>query len=133
MRCMEDILKASNEGASYVGFIFYDKSPRYIEPKKVATLLSQLPTRSFKTVGVFVNQTIKEVKKIHQLTGIDMLQFHGDETREYLNHFPVKNIIKVLRLNTLDELNPWLDYPNILIDGDAGSSYGGCGIKANWC
>ena len=75
----EDMDGAIAAGADAVGFVFYAKSPRYIQPDAAAKLIAQIPP--FVTaVGLFVNASVEEVQAIVTQTSIAMLQFHGDET-----------------------------------------------------
>lgn len=75
----EDLAGAIAAGADAVGFVFYAKSPRYIQPDAAAQLIAQIPP--FVTaVGLFVNAGAEEVQAVVAQTSIAMLQFHGDET-----------------------------------------------------
>ena len=75
----EDVDGAIAAGADAVGFVFYAKSPRYIQPETAAKLIAQIPP--FVTaVGLFVNASEEEVRAVVEQTSIAMLQFHGDET-----------------------------------------------------
>lgn len=75
----EDLAGAIAAGADAVGFVFYAKSPRYIQPAAAAQLVVQIPP--FVTaVGLFVNAGVEEVQAVVAQTSIAMLQFHGDET-----------------------------------------------------
>jgi phosphoribosylanthranilate isomerase len=74
---------AVSGGADALGFISYDKSPRFIPPEMVRKILSELGGRSgFRKVGVFVNAGIKMVDDYLQ-AGLDTLQLHGDESAEF--------------------------------------------------
>ena len=76
---LEDVAGAIAAGADAVGFVFYAKSPRYIQPEAAAKLIAQIPP--FVTaVGLFVNASVEEVQAVVAQTSIAMLQFHGDET-----------------------------------------------------
>lgn len=98
---MEDAYVAVRYGADFLGFNFYKKSPRYISPEKAEEIIKNLPN-STASVGVFVNEHEESVKKIADFTGLDFLQFHGNETPEYcfsfsspvIKTFHIKNEIK---------------------------------------
>ncbi len=78
---LEDLQDAITLGADAVGFVFYAKSPRYIQPVAAAQLIAQIPP-FVSTVGLFVNASADEVQAVVAQTSIAMLQFHGDETME---------------------------------------------------
>jgi len=65
----------------YLGFIFYDKSPRFISDVS-AELIKYIPTE-IKTVGVFVNEELEIVKKKVNLYQLKAVQLHGHESAEY--------------------------------------------------
>jgi phosphoribosylanthranilate isomerase len=77
----EDVQGAIAAGADAVGFVFYEKSPRYILPEAAAKLTAQIPSY-VSAVGLFVNAGVTEVQAVVAQTAIAMLQFHGDETPE---------------------------------------------------
>ena len=83
----EDALYAAQCGAAALGFIFYSPSPRNIDPEHARKIISALPAELVK-VGVFVNQSVAEVKRITEYCCLDMIQLHGDETSEYCRQFP---------------------------------------------
>ncbi|SFG27903.1 phosphoribosylanthranilate isomerase [Duganella sp. CF458] len=77
----EDVQAAVAAGADAVGFVFYDKSPRYVTPARAAELIALLPP--FVTpVGLFVNHTAQQVAATVALAPVSLLQFHGDETAQ---------------------------------------------------
>lgn len=61
----------------YMGFIFYPKSPRYVEDLSAAWIKS---VRSVKKVGVFVNAALTEVLQTVADYGLDAVQLHGAES-----------------------------------------------------
>ena len=66
-------------GAEYIGFVFYQKSPRFLnafDAKGIAKYLN--PNQ--KKVGLFVNADINVIKHISDFVNLDMIQLHGDET-----------------------------------------------------
>lgn len=81
-----DALACCISGAQYLGFNFYHKSKRYIQPHQAREIINVLP-RHIKTVGIFVNHSLAEVKEICLITGIDILQFHGDEGLGFVKNF----------------------------------------------
>ena len=89
-------------GAEYIGLVFYQKSPRFLnafEAKEITEYLS--PDQ--KKVGLFVNADINVIKYISDFVNLDMIQLHGDETIEdikIIKKMINKPIIKALPVNT---------------------------------
>ncbi|MBT3888463.1 MAG: phosphoribosylanthranilate isomerase, partial [Nitrosomonadaceae bacterium] len=83
---IEDALTAVRLGANAIGFIFWDKSTRYIDPKEARKIVMALPP--FVTVvGVYVNPSSEWVEETCSITGLNLLQFHGDELPEFCSQF----------------------------------------------
>jgi phosphoribosylanthranilate isomerase len=74
---LEDALIAVDAGADAVGFVFYEKSPRNMEPKRVRQIVSQLPN-GIEKVGVLVNETEDHICAIADDAGLTAIQMHGD-------------------------------------------------------
>jgi phosphoribosylanthranilate isomerase len=92
---LEDALLAEKFGADAVGFIFTQKSPRYIKPVSAKKIVSSLGPFISK-VGVFMNQKKEKVLEIASCLGLDTLQFHGKESVSYCSFFrPRFKVIKV--------------------------------------
>jgi phosphoribosylanthranilate isomerase len=76
----EDALVAVDEGVEFLGFIMYEKSPRYVTMARVATIMATLrgydAPRIPLCVGVFVNPTADEVEQTLKLTGLQAAQIH---------------------------------------------------------
>src|SRR3989338_7038366 len=83
---LDDALDAVEFGADALGFNFYRKSPRYVEPGEAKEILREIPPSIWK-VGVFVNESEEVVQEISVTLGLDYLQFHGDETPYYCEQF----------------------------------------------
>jgi phosphoribosylanthranilate isomerase len=66
----------------YMGFIFFENSPRDVSDRINELPLSKLPA-SIKKVAVFVNKPLEEAEKIIHKYGFDRVQLHGDESPEY--------------------------------------------------
>lgn len=129
----EDALNAVEYGAAALGFIFYCASPRYIAPEKALSIIKKLPAEIIKA-GVFVNETVEEVKRISELCNIDFVQLHGDESVKYCHNFPSAIIIKAVNLESETDLVHALNYnvAALLVDSRHTGLYGGTGKKANW-
>ena len=92
---IEDGLAAASAGADALGFVFHPASPRYVTPGRASEIIAVLPP-TVCTVGVFVNLAADEVLQIAELCGLDFIQLHGAETREYCLRFPRERVIKAL-------------------------------------
>src|SRR5215470_7076888 len=81
-----DALAAAEAGADALGFNFYEKSPRHISTRAAAEIARQLPPFIIKA-GVFVDADEDLVLRAIANCGLNLLQFHGDETPEYCTQF----------------------------------------------
>jgi phosphoribosylanthranilate isomerase len=68
-------------GVDMIGFNFYKKSPRYIEPTVVRGILNALPAETC-AVGVFVDADAEEIRKLAKTAGVRCVQLHGETTPE---------------------------------------------------
>ncbi len=127
-----DAIMATNYGASALGFIFYEKSPRYINPEILKTWISNVPS-SIKKVGVFVNKDVDKVNKIAEELNLDMVQLHGDESPEYCNQM-IKPVIKVFRVNKKFDSIMLKNYQvaTFLFDTYNKENHGGTGESFDW-
>jgi phosphoribosylanthranilate isomerase len=80
MTNLEDALVAVDAGADAVGFVFYEKSPRYVSVETAREIVGKLPSRIEK-VGVFVNEEPDRVTEMADEASLTAVQFHGDEYR----------------------------------------------------
>lgn len=81
LKTAEAIDRALARGATHIGFIFFEKSPRYIEPD-LAGRLAEAARGKAKIVAVTVNPTNDDLDEIVALLRPDMIQLHGDESPE---------------------------------------------------
>jgi phosphoribosylanthranilate isomerase len=130
---MEDASYVATCGADAIGFIFYPKSPRYVAPERVKTIIETLPTK-ITTVGVFVNHDVAEVKETINFCGLDMVQLHGNESPAYCGQFPRSQVIKAFALRTENDLENMREYPvkAMLVDAYNPQRYGGTGERSDW-
>ena len=100
-------VKACIKGkAKMVGFIFYNKSPRFIN-LKTAEKISNFAKKKIKRVGVIANTNIKEIKKITETVDLDYLQFHGNETPGFIRNvkkISKTKIIKALKISNKNDI-----------------------------
>ena len=130
---MEDAVMAFAYGADALGFIFYEKSPRYVSPETAMSIIQNLPDEISK-VGVFVNHDIHAVREIYEFCGLDLIQLHGDESPDYCREFPQSILIKAISpMNEADLgiVNRY-DVKAVIIDARESGLYGGTGKKSNW-
>src|SRR5215470_10642567 len=131
---LEDARTAIECGAEYLGFNFYQKSPRYIAPPSARAIIQRLPD-DIVCVGVFVNESRPEdVVEILRISGARMAQLHGDESPDYCASVGTERVIKALRIGDDFDARRVLDYPAsaILLDAFDAKLYGGTGRTANW-
>ena len=91
-----DATAAVQAGTDALGFIFAEKSPRFVTIATVAEIVRDVPS-SVLRVGVFVNPTEEFVTEAMAAGGLNLLQFHGDETPEFCARFGLMSM-KALRV-----------------------------------
>jgi len=130
---MEDAVMAFACGADALGFIFYEKSPRYVSPETAMRVIRNLPDDISK-VGVFVNHDILAVREIYDFCGLDLIQLHGDESPAYCREFPQSILIKAISPRNEEDLGIVTQYGvrAVMIDARESGLYGGTGKKSNW-
>ena len=85
---LEDARVALDAGADALGFMFFAGSPRRVSLAQVAGIIATLrPICRAAFVGVFVNPSRDEVERALSEGGVDTLQFHGEETPEFIAGF----------------------------------------------
>ncbi|MEI6631744.1 MAG: phosphoribosylanthranilate isomerase [bacterium] len=130
---LKDARDAIACGCGALGFVFYKKSPRYINPKKAKEIINRLPTDIIK-VGVFVNSPKAAIRKIAKLCSLDMLQFHGDEGVDFCSWFSSYKTIKAFRLKeslSLKDITTYRTYA-YLFDTYSRKKFGGTGKTLDW-
>lgn len=128
---IDDALAAADYGADALGFVFYEKSPRYISPENAGRIIRSLPP-FITTVGLFVNESRKEVEKITALSNIDVVQLHGNEPPE--DCLLSRRVIKAIRVKDLRDLEALGAYrvSAFLLDAYTEGLFGGTGQVFNW-
>jgi phosphoribosylanthranilate isomerase len=128
---LEDALAAARAGADALGFNFWPKSKRYVDPRAAGEIIALLPP-FVATVGVFVDPTREEALQAADLSGVHWLQLHGDESPELCASMPLPVIkgIRVRHRASLDLLDQY-DVAGFLLDTDS-PGYGGSGATFDW-
>jgi phosphoribosylanthranilate isomerase len=129
---LEDAILSVELGADALGFIFYEKSNRFIQYDKAKAIIEQLPNSVWK-VGVFVNSTIEEVNSASDKIGLSAVQLHGDETPFYTKQIE-KPVIKSFRVDNKFDFSLLDEYENcsLLLDNFSEKEYGGTGKSFDW-
>ncbi len=124
----EQANKISNLGATHIGVVFFEKSPRHISLGRIEEIKASVK-KITKVVAVVVNPDYKAVENL--LNVVDIIQFHGNESIEFLKEFPKQRVIKAFRLKSEDELRTIEEFVDedflILIDSFSNKAYGGTG------
>jgi len=127
----EDCVVAET-GADALGFIFYKKSLRYVDP---STVFSFKFNPFITKVGVFVNQTYDEIVSIKNKCQLDVVQLHGDESPEFCSLFS-NGVIKAMRISdekSVDDIESYVGVVDaILLDTYSKDAYGGTGKTFDW-
>lgn len=139
MKYPENIQAVADLQPDYIGFIFYDKSKRYVldSNKDAFSNFIFQDTLRVQKVGVFVNEDIKNVIRLATEYDMNILQLHGDETPEYCENLRLLGftIIKAFGIysdfdfSILDEYGDVCDY--FLFDTQS-KEYGGTGNHFDW-
>ncbi len=130
---IEDAMAAVDFGADALGFVFVKKSPRYVQPKKAAMIINELPP-FIQTVGVFANETAKNIEAVISMARLDVAQLHGDEPPEMCKLS--RRVVKAIRVKSLESLAPLSEYgrhvSGFLLDAYTSDKLGGTGMIFNW-
>ncbi len=134
---LEDARFAAGALADFIGFIFFDESPRYINPPKAGAIVNWI--EGPKTVGVFVNQPLDDVNMISRQVGLDLVQLHGTESSDYcqLVEKPVMKVFHIESGTTAESLQkmiePYLEHVDyLLFDKKTKGLWGGTGEVFDW-
>ncbi len=132
---LEDAQVAVEHGTDLLGFNFYKKSPRYIEPKKAEEIIMHLPS-FVETVGLFVDSSVEEIDSIASHRWMGWAQLHGDQSPEFCEELATHNmkVMKAIRVKTVDDIKAAENYRTdaILLDAYADNMYGGTGKRFDW-
>ncbi|ACH38974.1 N-(5'-phosphoribosyl)anthranilate isomerase [Citrifermentans bemidjiense Bem] len=129
---LEDALMAVEAGADALGFVFFEKSPRYIGPEAAARIIRELPP-FVQVVGLFVNAELDFVNRTADTCGLDLVQLHGEESPAYCG-LVRRRVMKAFRVRGAESLAALADYKvsAYLLDAYSPASHGGTGERFDW-
>lgn len=134
MTNIENALAAAQLGADAVGFICYEKSPRFVTPEKAREIVAALPP-FVTTVGVFVNPSHELVENYLAQVPFDLLQFHGQESPEECRQYH-KPYIKAIHMTPDIDLfaicKKYHDAKGLLLETSKAGKVGGTGETFDW-
>jgi phosphoribosylanthranilate isomerase len=141
LKTPEAVDRALERGATHVGFIFFEKSPRYIDPDAAGKLAERARGRA-KVVAVTVNPSNDDLDEIMSLVKPDVLQLHGNESPERVLTIKALynvSVMKALPVRDRDDLKRVESYIGIadrfLFDAKPPVSSelpGGNGVSFDW-
>jgi len=138
---LDQIQELINLDVDFLGFIFYEKSPRYVLDHLNLNQISEIP--HLQKVGVFVNEDLENIIEISEKANLNFIQLHGDESEDFISELKQKlnpkiGIIKVIRIGnqTSDELQKAINHQSstidyLLFDTDS-KAFGGTGKTFDW-
>ena len=138
---MDQIQELVSLNTDFLGFIFYEKSPRYVLHHLSLKEIAEIP--HFGKVGVFVNESIKAIVEITTESQLDIIQLHGDEDEKFILQLRqilgnIIKIIKVIRIGnqSFDELQKTINQQpstvNYLLFDTDSKAFGGTGQTFDW-
>lgn len=144
---LDDLHNAVSLGVDFVGLVFYEKSPRSVDIHQAALLRRALPSY-VQSVGLFVNAPAELLMATSKAVGLDVLQFHGDETSVQCKDIfdlcrragNTRAFWQALRLKSADDLLPWVQLadlsakvmPEGLLLDSFSPQFGGSGHGFDW-
>ncbi len=131
---VEDGLACARLGVDAIGLVFYQKSPRAVNPGSAREITLALPP-FISSVALFVNPTLVEVEAVLTEVRPDVLQFHGDEPPEFCRRFGVP-YLKAIRVKPGVDLvqyaDLYADAKGLLLDAYVEGTPGGTGKSFDW-
>ena len=124
---LKDALHAVVCGADALGFVFYDRSPRYITPDAAKKIIAQLPP-FVERVGLFVNENVETINAVCRNADISLAQIHFEVDEAFLDTISLKTL-PVVRAQKPEDVHQFSDRYR-LVDAFC-EAYGGSGKRLN--
>ncbi|HHL19540.1 MAG TPA: phosphoribosylanthranilate isomerase, partial [Thiothrix sp.] len=132
-----DALTVVKFGADAIGFVFYEKSVRYVSIEQAKAICQALPP-FITTVALFMNADKQQVTACLTEVHFDLLQFHGNESPGFCASFnhPYIKAVPMSGVSSLDDFKVYAEqYPDakaFLVDSHAPNEAGGSGKVFDW-
>ena len=131
MKYQDNIAAVANLRPDYLGFIFYDKSPRNFNG-----IIPTLPN-TINKVGVFVDADSNYLLEKVEEYSFDFVQLHGNESPKYCSILKGKGVKIIKAFSILDEFNfnrllPFEDVCEFFLFDTKGTLVGGNGFTFDW-
>ena len=129
-----DILKQLiNFNLDYVGFIFYSKSPRFVD-EAFLEKIQYIDFKDTRPVCVYVNTDEDFIYKTSSFFNNPILQFHGDEDQNFCETFGLDywKAIRIKDENDIEKISQYNSASAILLENHKDGTYGGTGESFNW-
>lgn len=129
---LDSALFAAECGADALGFVFWEKSLRFISTEAAREIIKGLPP-FITTVGVFVDEPAENINRAARDLGLACVQLHGEETPEGCKKIEAK-VIKAVRIKDKGDINGLgrFNVSAILLDTYREGVQGGSGEVFNW-
>lgn len=128
----EDVLFLREFSIDFAGFIFVPGTPRFQDIDSARKLTELLPP-DVRAVGVFMDEDPATVRKTSEICGLDILQFHGQETPEYCSQFGLPYFKAIRVTGAIDgELLTGYHPEAFLLDTFSKDTAGGTGRTFAW-
>ena len=136
LRDAENLKQIAALNPDFVGFIFYDQSPRFVGEELDEEAVKSLP-RSIRKVGVFVNASPDYILRSVKKYDFQYVQLHGSETPEYCRSLRNRGIslIKAFRVDesfNFSMLNNFKAHCDFFLFDAKGDQPGGNGVTFDW-
>jgi phosphoribosylanthranilate isomerase len=128
---VEDALHAVTHGATALGFVFWPRSRRRIDPETVAGIVEALPD-SVITAGVFVNESSDQIARTMEQTHLTHVQLHGDEPATFGEVLPWPILRSVTLATSAEIVSTWPADTTLLLDAADPERRGGTGQLVDW-
>ena len=117
----------------FIGFIFYSKSPRYVDTKFLQSI-EYIDFKDSRPVCVYVNAEEDYIYETSSYFNNPILQFHGDEENNFCESFGLDywKAIRVKDKEDLETISLYNSAQAILLENHKEGSYGGTGESFNW-
>jgi len=129
-----DASAAVEAGVDALGFVFYRKSRRWLEPAQAAAIAAALPPFVAR-VALFLSPDEALVREVLERLRPDCLQFHGSEAPEYCAQFG-RPYIKAVPMASDVDLGSWCERfasaQGLLLDSHREGEAGGSGQAFDW-